>query len=525
MTSERCANWPHTPPKMSSFDVFLSHASEDKIAVRTFARRLQEAGASVWLDEEQVSPGEDPQEAVVRALSNSRHVVIWITEAWLKKDWTLWELKQFAEAEKSRERRVVPVLLTPWNSAVLGPYLANQIAIPPERSDDERLWLTWCGLSGKKPGPADRWALRGQELLSKHRTNTQIDDTPPTHTCDRKEKEAISTRISPDVVQDGKNPTLKHIFLAGTAAATAVLVYLSFIAPRVANPPVVEIVRQGIPVSQTAGNENHRERNPQEPGTDFVSTAIPELVEIPAGLLIVPSGGTINVDSFWMCKAEITQLQWLDVMGSNPSNCHFGCEATMPVQQVSWIDTIKYLNKLSDSQGLTRCYRKLANSEVGWVWNSSCDGFRLPTEAEWVYAARAGSASKFHFGDSRKLMCSYGNVADTTHVSHEVGRKAFPCSDGFVYLAPARTFLPNKWGLYDIHGNVTEWIWDRFDESPFSHPEDVNVQRVSEVRTLRGGSFEGLPERARLSARAGGRIFEKKDHRGFRCARGPQEQG
>ncbi len=154
---------PSAGPTDSRFDVFLSHASEHKAEIRAFARRLEAAGLTVWLDEEQLAPGFDPQQAIVTGLAESQHVLIWVTDAWLSKAWTRWELEQFAKTN-SPGRRVLPVLRVPWNDAVLGPYLTRQVAVGPEHDDDERLWLVVCGVQGLAPGPRDSWAGQGQKL-------------------------------------------------------------------------------------------------------------------------------------------------------------------------------------------------------------------------------------------------------------------------------------------------------------------------------------------------------------------------
>ncbi|MEN8183647.1 MAG: protein kinase, partial [Myxococcota bacterium] len=145
------------------FDVFLSHASEDKAQVRALARQLRAAGLTVWFDEERLAPGFNPQTAIARGLEESRHVLIWVTQGWLKKAWTNWELELFAKA-RSDTRRVLPVLRVPWDDAVLGPYLTRQIAVPPDRSEYERLWLVVCGIRGEGPRERESWASRGQAL-------------------------------------------------------------------------------------------------------------------------------------------------------------------------------------------------------------------------------------------------------------------------------------------------------------------------------------------------------------------------
>ncbi len=148
-----------------AYDLFLSHASDDKPAVRELAGALTGVGLRVWLDEERMPPGTEPQEAIVRALQDSRHVAVWITDAWLAKSWTTWELKTFREAAGA-ERRVVPVLRRPWDNGKLGPYLTKPIAAPEHEHGARLWWLVWCGVRGQGPGPRDDWQTRWLELVA-----------------------------------------------------------------------------------------------------------------------------------------------------------------------------------------------------------------------------------------------------------------------------------------------------------------------------------------------------------------------
>ncbi len=169
---------PVTDAAEYRFDVFLSHASEDKTAVRAFARQLEAAGQTVWLDEEQLPPGEEPREAIVQALEESRHVLIWVTDAWLDKSWTQWELDLFAKA-KTDARKVLPVLRRAWDDARLGPYLTRAIAVPFECDADQRLWLAVCGVRGDGPGKRESWAEQGRALSTRSREPTDDEHAPP----------------------------------------------------------------------------------------------------------------------------------------------------------------------------------------------------------------------------------------------------------------------------------------------------------------------------------------------------------
>lgn len=125
--------------------------------------------------------------------------------------------------------------------------------------------------------------------------------------------------------------------------------------------------------------------------------------------------------SFHLGKYEVTQEQWVKVMGSNPS---YYLGRNLPVQRVSWEDANEFITKLNEME--------------------NTNGYRLPTEAEWEYAARAGSNTLFHFGDDHfGELREYGWYKANASTPQEVGK-----------------LKPNKWGLYDMHGNVSEWVHD-----------------------------------------------------------------
>ena len=145
------------------FDVFLSHASEDKGEVRVFAERLREAGIRPWLDEEQMVVGVNPQSAVASGIRASHHILLWVTSHWLDKEWTHWELELVHKQRTDQGKRVIPVLFVPWSDEHFGPYLTRHTAIDVT-DGDERLWLVYCGLFEEPPGPRRKWADCGRSL-------------------------------------------------------------------------------------------------------------------------------------------------------------------------------------------------------------------------------------------------------------------------------------------------------------------------------------------------------------------------
>jgi formylglycine-generating enzyme required for sulfatase activity len=181
-----------------------------------------------------------------------------------------------------------------------------------------------------------------------------------------------------------------------------------------------------------------------------------------------------------------------------------------PVVNVSWNDAVKfceYLNTLSREQ-------QTDPLEAGV--------YRLPTEAEWEYACRAGTITRFECGDDAEQLAQVGNVADGT------ARLKFPewnpitAEDGYIFTAPVARFRANRFGLHDMHGNVWEWCWDGFDKSFYgqSPPDDPGRAQDVETRVIRGGGWELAPRTCRSANRSGQARGYWSYSLGFRVARG-----
>jgi formylglycine-generating enzyme required for sulfatase activity len=206
---------------------------------------------------------------------------------------------------------------------------------------------------------------------------------------------------------------------------------------------------------------------------------------------------------FYLGLTEVTQGQYRAVTGQNPS--HFKGSDDLPVEQVSWNDAIAFCNKLSELEGVKPYYQFGAGAESGG------DGYRLPSEAEWEYACRAGNSARYSFGNDPAGLGDYawfdGNSGNQTH---PVGKKR---SNGF--------------GLFDMHGNVHEWCWDGYDakyyeQSPADDPRGPSgaVDRVN-----RGGGWVGDPQDCRAAFRDWDPPGDRDSHLGFRLARARVQSG
>jgi formylglycine-generating enzyme required for sulfatase activity len=181
---------------------------------------------------------------------------------------------------------------------------------------------------------------------------------------------------------------------------------------------------------------------------------------------------------FYMSRCEVTEQWWFQVMGGAPTN------SQLPKRYVSWDQVVQFCNALSLQEGLTPAYT-IHGPDGDVTWNQDAEGYRLPTEAEWEYACRAGSTSAFANGPITSIGCSpldpnldamgwYCGNRDWVDGPAEVGQKQ-----------------ANPWGLHDMHGNVWEWVWDcyRADYQNLPSVNPVHDVASEAFRVLRGGSW------------------------------------
>jgi formylglycine-generating enzyme required for sulfatase activity len=169
-----------------------------------------------------------------------------------------------------------------------------------------------------------------------------------------------------------------------------------------------------------------------------------------------------------------------------------------------------------------------AKAYASWLSRKTGKDYRLPTEAEYEYGTRArtspGPAPRYFFGDNEASMCRYGNGADQTAKDTIPGADKwiiFPCSDGYAYTAPVGSFLPNGFGLYDMHGNIFSWTEDCYHDSYSGAPTDGTAWRAGDCssRVLRGGSWNLYPGYLRSAVRASNNPDVRYMSYGFRLVR------
>jgi formylglycine-generating enzyme required for sulfatase activity len=207
------------------------------------------------------------------------------------------------------------------------------------------------------------------------------------------------------------------------------------------------------------------------------------------------------VAGFVMGKYELTQGEYRDLMGVNPS--YFRGD-NLPVEQVSWFDAIAYCNALSLKEGLVPAYTVNGNTVS---WDRSSGGYRLPTEAEWEYACRAGTSTPFSTGNI--ITTDQANFnGDIPHANNPRGRSRDRTT-------AVGSFPPNPWGLYDMHGNVYEWCWDWYGE----YSGDAAAEKTGTARVVRGGSWRGSAFWIRSAFRDSYNPSSRSELLGFRVVR------
>jgi len=224
----------------------------------------------------------------------------------------------------------------------------------------------------------------------------------------------------------------------------------------------------------------------------------------------------VRISPFYLGVTEVTQEQYENVTGKNPSRDsstrvfrrqHFALRlnSQLPVEEVSWFDAIGYCNALSDKDGLS-AYYEIAGADIR-VPDPNGSGYRLPTEAEWEYACRAETTTRYSFGDDPSKLADFawyrGNSGPMRH--------------------PVEAKRCNAFGLYDMHGNVEEWCWDRYDAAFYKRSPQVDPQVSSgaRYRVIRGGSWYREPGDCRSAHRSRDAPDNRSNsHLGFRVARG-----
>ena len=418
--------------------IFLCHANEDKAQVRDVYQRLKAEGFQPWLDEEDLLPGQLWEQEIPRALRASDFILIFFS--------------QTSVAKRGYVQREMKLALDAWMEIPAG-----QIHTIPVKLDDCTIParfkpFQWVDLfrdnSWERLIRAIRFGLeQRQQSVPASRLASQQDATGTVATRDATTA-PLSTGIIPVAMDFSPHDIIGAVGNIDTRLGSMLPPSLVSLDIEFVLVPAGEF-RMGF-----TDNDYHARSDEQPVHTVHIS------------------------QSFYLGKSPVTQAQWESVMGNNPS--HFKGDPHRPVESISWDDVQEFIRKLNERDRGIR--------------------YRLPTEAEWEYAARAGSKSVYSFGDDREQLGEYAwyekNSGGTTH--------------------PVGQLKPNAWGLYDMHGNVWEWVQDWHGDYPDGTLVEPQGATSGSSRVQRGGNWHSDAGECRSARRSYGAPTARHQGLGFR---------
>lgn len=272
------------------------------------------------------------------------------------------------------------------------------------------------------------------------------------------------------------------------------------------------------PTSNDSGGNGQTAALPRERSGPFeiITASGVSMVGLPGGEFVMGSdrgnpdeapAHKVRVSPFLMDKFEVTHEAFAKAQLPDPS--HWQDNPKKPVERVRWRDAKRYCNERSLLEGLKPCYNEKTPE---WDCDYAANGYRLPTEAEWEYACRAGTDGAYDFGAPDRLRQYAWFSENAEEKTHPAGQKK-----------------PNAWGIFDLYGNVSEWCEDIYSptyykESPAGDPPGPPSPGRDVKRVIRGGSWKSSADQCRATARQGERTGDtdacfSTDFCGFRCVR------
>jgi formylglycine-generating enzyme len=508
-------------------EIFISYSRGDRAHVGVLARLLQEKGFRVWWDPD-IPPGEKFDRVIMRALASCKIVLVAWSHNSVDSDWVL------NEADEGRRRKILlPVLLD-----------AVDIPLGFRR-------VQACDLRSWNGDPNDVELQRLMFRIAKMLGHAPPDDGPPPDGPARWPKSVAAgllallfTIMGYAAWQANLSRTFDTLITAAEdkisggdfTGAEAPITEAAGLRP---NDPALRALRTRLALARarTGGSE----KTPPTDGSRDCADC-PELVAIPAGEFIMgaepgeefydPAQGPKHKVSiprpFLMGRYEVTVREYgafvrdsgYKPQGTDCLHYDFTTHTWLAGAGASWREPPIFPQQ---SQHPVVCVSwNDAQSYVAWLTGKTGKRYRLPSEAEWEYAARAGAAGPWLWGTKPEEACRHANVAD------EAARARLDpdwiyrdCSDGMVFTAPVGRFQPNAFGLFDVIGNVWEWVEDCFVSTYERAPVDgsARVTAGCEQRVIRGGGWLSRPSDTRLATRG----FNKAQNRiyavGFRIAR------
>jgi len=462
---------------MDQVQIFIIYAREDQEKAKEIYRRLARTGYKPWLDEEDLLPGQNFRLVIERSLTASDFVIICLSQASVaKRSLFQWEIKQAMDK--------------------LGEMLPEDIFIIPARLDEcdvpaelqDRHWV-------------DLFEERGWEKLFKaldHELRKRGKTPPPQTARESEPPKPVKARPMWLARFAGLIPASRRARVIIAAVAASVLFTVVCVSLLLLNDkPANNISTSGVQPKVSETNDF----------TEDLGNGVKlEMVNLQGGEFTMGSDEgefderprhKVKVSPFAIGKYEVTQGQWKALMGVNPSRFNQSDES--PVENVSWNMVQDFIRRLND---------KISNGT-----------YRLPTEAEWEYAARAGSQSRYSFGDNADELRNYAWFFDNSGYQMQARR-----------THPVGRLQLNAFGLFDMHGNVWEWCSDWYSSSYYAECEqkgtviDPQGPITGSGRVIRGGGWRNVAVACRSAIRDGGAPDFRHGYLGFRLERGPNNK-
>ncbi len=475
-------------------DIFISYASEDKEKAGLLSKVLEEQGWSVWWDRK-IPPGRTFDEVIEEALDAAKCVVVLWSKASVKSGW----VKEEA-SEGNRRKILVPGVIEDVNIPLGFRRIqaAHLIDWNGEKSHQEVNQLIdsvekILGIPRKFQSKTERVDLKKDEVLKQEEKVIDKKSGLQKHTGEKIETKPVTiekTEAEPIVQlphkskaeeEERRKPEKQRNNATSGTVKKSKLVWLI---PSIIVPIISVIVVFSLYNHKTTQGIVSTNVEPKIPGVNknmvFVKGGCFQMGDtFGDGQKNERPVHKVCVDGFSIGKYEVTQGQWMAVMGTNPSKFQQG--DNYPVENVSWEDVQKFIRNLNKKTGKR---------------------YRLPTEAEWEYAARSGGGKEKYagFSDDEELYL-YANFCDSNCGKSWNDDKQ---NDGYENTSPVGSFRPNGIGLYDMSGNVWEWCRDwygseYYKNSPVNGPKGPGE---GSFRVFRGGSWDFSAGRCRSSFRS-----------------------
>ena len=443
--------------------IFLCHASEDKAQVREVYRQLKDLGFEPWLDEVDILPGQNWNYEIEQALENSDFVMVFLSTRSVKKiGYVQREFKRALEHSEEMPEgfiHTIPVKLDECSAP--RQFRHHQwVKLYEDGAFDRVVAAIRHGLEERgEPVPqSDSQQPSPRPIDVVHRREES--ETPPVNGKDRPEVHRHTTTDTHVITGLSRRQKRRLVLVGGLLLCGLVTVLYLVLSGRTPGPQSQDSTITTLrPPTQESSNA--RKPGSDQPASPLTNSLGMQFALIPAGEFQMGSTSgtghdlvhTVRISKpFYLGLHEVTQGQWEAVMGNNPS--YFKVDANRPVETVSWEEVQKFIDKL--------------NAREGGIL------YRLPTEAEWEYAARAGSTTTYSFGDDSGQLGKYAwFAANALHTTHPVGK-----------------LQPNAWGLYDMHGNVWEWVQDWHGTYTTEPVTDPQGPASGLLRVSRGGGWQ-----------------------------------